>query len=391
MKNLRSGWWVWPAVVVAAVVLTQLLTAARKAEKGKTVAPPEIVSSLDQEQRAAEQARRSDPKWKPLLEEIQVIQVGRSPGGRSVQNYCLDAEGNLLVCRGGSFSRIKDARTRAAEIINEPAEVCVFSPAGDCLKSWEQPCELRAICVSPNGRIFAAGSGRVLRLDAEGRVIASVETPVANAPVAITEETKEMLKQQNRLNPSELEKMKKTLERRRADVTGIAATETDVFVVCPSPSEFSYRVYRFDHDFKESKLILEKLRGCCGQMDIRAHGDKLWVAHNGRHRVEAYDRDGKRLSQFGKAGRIRPEDFGGCCEPKNLAFAPNGDLLAAESGPPSCIKRFSPEGKFLGVLAIAESMKGDCVRMTVAASPDGSRVYLLDTTKDVIRVFGKKG
>lgn len=391
MKKLRPGWLVWPAVFVVAVLLTQLLTAAKKAEKARNVTPPEIVSSSEQEQRAAEQARRSDPNWKPLLEEIQVIQLGRSPGGGSVQNYCLDREGNLLVCRGGSFSRIKDARTRATEIVNEPPEVCVFSPAGECLKTWEQPCKLQAICVSPNGHIFAAGSGRVLRLDAEGKVVASVETPVANAPVATTKEIEEILKQQKRLNARELENMKKSLERRRADVTGIAATETDVFVVCPSPGDFSYRVYRFDHELKQSTLVLEKLRGCCGQMDIRAHDGKLWVAHNGRHRVEAYDREGKRLSQFGKAGRVRPEDFGGCCEPKNLAFAPNGDLLAAESGPPSCIKRFTAEGKFLGVLAIAESMKGDCVRMTVAASPDGARYYLLDTTRDVIRVFGRKG
>lgn len=347
--------------------------------------------SYEQEARAAAQAYRSDPKWKPLLSEIQVIALGRKPGGNSVHNYCLDPQGNLLVCRGGSFARLKDQRTHAMEMVDEPAEVCVVSPSGETLKTWPQPCKLTAICVSPDGKIFAAGSGRVLRLDAEGRAVASAETPVANAPIVITKEIEEMLRQQNRLNSKEIENMRHQLERRRAEVTGIAATETDLFVVCPSPNEFSHRVYRFDHDLKQSRLVLEKLRGCCGQMDIQSHDGKLWVAHNGRHRVETYDRDGKLLSQFGKRGRIRPEDFGGCCEPKNLHLAPNGDVLAAESGPPSCIKRFTSDGKFLGVLALVESMKGDCVRMSVAVSPDGSRFYLLDTTKDVIRVFGKKG
>ncbi|MCX8090293.1 MAG: hypothetical protein N3I86_05065 [Verrucomicrobiae bacterium] len=387
MKVFRLQTLIWVVGFAAVVVLAQLLTSARKAPSQRTETD---VAIYDEESHEAEKALGTDPSWKPLLEEIGVIQLGRSPGGGSVQNYCLDGDGKLLVCRGGSFSRVKDPTTRRTEVVNEPAEVCVFSPSGECLNAWPQPCKLQAICVSPNGHIFAAGSGRVLRLDAEGRVVASVETPVANAPVAITPEIEEILKQQNRLNPTELEKMKKSLERRRADVPGIAATETDVFVVCPTPSDFAYRIYRFDHDLKESKLVLEKLRGCCGQLDIQAHDGRLWVAHNGRHRVEAYDREGRLLSQFGKRGRVRPEDFGGCCEPKNVRIAPDGDVLAAESGPPSCIKRFTAEGRFLGVVAIAESMKGDCVRMTVAVSPDGSRYYLLDTTKDVVRVFGKR-
>ena len=35
-------------------------------------------------------------------------------------------------------------------------------------------------------------------------------------------------------------------------------------------------------------------------------------------------------------------------------------------------------------------MKGDCVRVTVEVSPDGKRYYMLDTTKDAIRVYGDK-
>jgi len=68
---------------------------------------------------------------------------------------------------------------------------------------------------------------------------------------------------------------------------------------------------------------------------------------------------------------------------------PNGDILAAESGPPTCIKRFSENGKFLGVVAVLNT-KGDCVRVTVEASPDGKRYYMLDTGRDAIRVFGAK-
>jgi hypothetical protein len=41
-------------------------------------------------------------------------------------------------------------------------------------------------------------------------------------------------------------------------------------------------------------------------------------------------------------------------------------------------------------VAVIET-KGDCVRVTVEKSPDGSRYYLLDTTRDAIRVFKAKG
>ena len=34
---------------------------------------------------------------------------------------------------------------------------------------------------------------------------------------------------------------------------------------------------------------------------------------------------------------------------------------------------------------------GDCVRVVVDRSPDGSRYYLMDTTRDAIRVFKAKG
>jgi hypothetical protein len=244
--------------------------------------------------------------------------------------------------------------------------------------------------VDRGGAIFAAGSGKILRLDQAGKVVASAASPVAGEPVVITEDMEKLLKENNQATDAERKKMKARLEKRRADFTGIAVTDQDVFVCVPAPSDFTYRVYRFDHDLKNPKLIVEKLRGCCGQMDIQAADGNLWIPHNARHRVECRNREGKELSQFGKRGRIKPEQFGGCCEPKNLRFTRAGEILAAESGPPTCIKRFSKDGKFLGVVGLVPDSRGDCVRSTVEVSPDGKRFYLLDTTKDAIRVFGAK-
>ena len=90
----------------------------------------------------------------------------------------------------------------------------------------------------------------------------------------------EMLKQSKRDTPEQLERTKANLDRRRADVTGLAATAQDVFMAVPTPNEFTYRVYRFDQALQNPTLVVEKLRGCCAQMDIQARDGTLLVQEN---------------------------------------------------------------------------------------------------------------
>jgi hypothetical protein len=176
---------------------------------------------------------------------------------------------------------------------------------------------------------------------------------------------------------------------RKMTVTSIAVSGNDVFLACPMAKANGYAVWRTDLQFGEPKKIVESLAGCCSQMDIKAKNGEVWVAHNAKHKVEHFDRDGKPLSSFGKTDRINPDGFGGCCEPKNLRFSAEGDLFACESGPPTCVKRFTTAGEFLGVMAIAPWTTG-CVRMTTEVSADGSRFYMLHSDENSIQVFAKK-
>jgi hypothetical protein len=106
------------------------------------------------------------------------------------------------------------------------------------------------------------------------------------------------------------------------------------------------------------------------------------------HSVERYDRDGKKLSRFGKRDRKSADGFGGCCEPKNLRFGLNGEIYTCESGPPVAIKRFTPDGKFLGVVGVPEYKTG-CVRVTVEVSRDGDRVFVLSPGENAIHVLAR--
>ena len=175
----------------------------------------------------------------------------------------------------------------------------------------------------------------------------------------------------------------------KSGVAGIAVSKNDVFVACPMAKTYGFAVWRVDRDFANAKGIIEGLAGCCGQMDIQAKDGEVWVAHNSRHKVERHDRDGKMLLSFGKTDRQTADGFGGCCEPKNLRFGPKGELYASESGPPVAIKRFSPEGKFLGVVGLPTFESG-CVRVTIEVSPDGGKVYILDTGGNAIHVLTEK-
>jgi hypothetical protein len=341
------------------------------------------VRAADEESRQAAVARAKDPSWKPSALESGSIKVGDGRASGTLKNFCLNADGNILAC-------VAPGGTAKAGSAENASGIRVYSPDGKLLKTLPLEIKPAAVCVVKDGSIFVAGDGRLLKLDAAGKVLASAASPVAAVPVVITKEMEEMTKQSGRSGDAEIQRTKTNLDRRRADVTGLAATDEDVFIVVPTPNEYTYQVYRFDHALQNPKLVVEKLRGCCGQMDIQARAEKLWIPHNGRHSVEARDRDGKVLSKFGTRGKVKAEDFGGCCEPKNMRVLANGDVLVAESGPPTCIKRFSATGKFLGVVAIVDD-KAECVRVTVEMTPDASTFYLMDTQHNAIRVFKTKG
>jgi len=370
--------WVVLLAVISGACSNGLAATSKEADEAAA-----MMNTYEKEERAAAAARAKDSAWKPSSTEVDLLQIGDSKSPGAVKNFCLNAEGNLLVCFAPTNTGPK----------NLPA-VRVYSPKGKLLNTLPLEINPAAIGVAKDGSIFVAGDGRVLKLDATGKVLASADSPVAKETVTISKETEEMVKEQvkesKRPLSEELARMKTSLEGRRGNVTGLTVTDQDLFMAVPAPSDFTYRIYRFDHALQHPKLVVEKLRGCCGQMDVQSHNGKLLIPHNARHSIESRDRDGKELSKFGTAGKVKATDFGGCCEPKNLRVLSNGDILAAESGPPTCIKRFSATGKFKEVIAVANDAKGDCVRVTVDMSPDGSQYYLLDTTRDAIRVFAAK-
>jgi sugar lactone lactonase YvrE len=434
-------------------------------EKAMQKAVEEAQAAYEKEQKELQEQLRSDPQWKPSHEQVRVIKVGEQAQNRTVNNFCLNKDGNLLVCCGRraeaellNLVRPAGAQTAAADSADR-GEILVFSPDGKQLGAWKLPFEPQAICLANDATVFVGGAGRLCKLSAEGQVLLSADAPsVAELPplpeepekkaepqgvdveaarkakqeeiAALQKKVEEALNEYQKivegaaqdLKPDDdaameayqakmreplgkylalqekLEQLQMTPEVRAAQlrmqreqhltITGLAVTDRDVFLACRSAKGYGYAVWRTDREFQNPKKVVENLAGCCGQMDIQANEGELWVAHNARHKAEHYDRDGQKLTSFGKRDRASADGFGGCCEPKNLRFAVAGEVFASESGPPTCVKRFTTTGEFRGVAVVAPWTSG-CVRVTTEFHRDWDQFFVLNSGEDSIHVFAR--
>ncbi len=126
----------------------------------------------------------------------------------------------------------------------------------------------------------------------------------------------------------------------------------------------------------------------------------LRVVDPGRLRIEAYTFDGDLELWWGEAS-TDIEGFCGCCNPVNIAVLPDGGFVTAEKGLIR-VKVYNSDGGFVGVVAGPEQLAGDieqkiCVLpeecqedgFDVAADSNG-RIIILDTIKNMVRIFSKK-
>ncbi len=126
-----------------------------------------------------------------------------------------------------------------------------------------------------------------------------------------------------------------------------------------------------------------------GYLDFRV--DKAGVIHAinpARHRIERYSLDGKLLGHFGKFGMTQPEDFGGCCNPTNLALLPDSRLVVTEKAPPR-LKVYDAGDKVAAVVT-AEAFDPQCRNMSLAVDSQG-HIYVADTERLCILVFAVEG
>jgi len=275
----------------------------------------------------------------------------RDTQAKRLSAFCLNQDGNILACD------------------EEKSLIRIITPDNKLKGKWELDFAPQAIECRDDGSVVVAGPGKVALLNQQGKVMAAGELPMA------------ALKFKKGVRPTKAEISKQM--RYQCASTSVGWSGDDIFVCARAKT--GYVAYRLDKNLKNRKTIITGLRGCCGQMDMTAKNGIIYVAANTSFKVVKYDRDGKKIDSFGKKGRGKEDYFVGCCEPKNVTVGSDGSLYVAESGTPG-IHRFSIDGKFLGRVGQVTGI-GGCVRVTVAVNKDASRIYMLDTSKNVIRIL----
>lgn len=170
-------------------------------------------------------------------------------------------------------------------------------------------------------------------------------------------------------------------------IASISASQDEVFFACSSSTGSGFDVWRTSYTFAEARKIGEGLRGCCGQLDVQANDNGIYVAENTRHRVRGFSRDGRQVLEFGSRQRGRDDAFDGCCNPMNVAFGDDGSVYTAESGS-GRVKRFAANGTFMELVGQVDLVPG-CKKVSIAVSPRGDEVYMLDITRGHIVVMSR--
>jgi hypothetical protein len=318
----------------------------------------------------------------------------------------------------------------------------IFDADGKSVRGWDLEFAPQSVAAGPDGEIYVGGNGKLARYNLQGEQQQLVDSPhlaiALKDEAGLKEAAEEQLKQQQAAYDEQIEQLTEQLkdleERTEGDdqpsaavkrsitrvkaqlkayeqakkqigsqnvddliaqstsrlrtITAMAVAEKDVFIATGVLKGYGFSVWRMGRDLTEPKQIVTGLSGCCGQMDIQCCGDKLYAAENSKHRVVCFDRDGKRLSNFGSSNRTGTgEGFGGCCNPMNLRFAADGSIYTAESE--GLIKKFTPEGKFVE-LAGKATLTGGCKNVAVAASTDGGKLYFLDLPGSQIIMLERK-
>ena len=191
-----------------------------------------------------------------------------------------------------------------------------------------------------------------------------------------------------------------------AVLTSIAVSKNDVFVADAG----NRIVLRYDTAGKLINRIgaKDKERNIPGfvipspHFDLKVGRDGLLrVVNPGRHRIEAYTFDGDLEFFWGKFSNVDVKGFCGCCNPANFAILDDESFITCEKGL-TRVKIYDAEGTFVGVVAGTEQLiEGGTARICyfpdqcqaggfdVAVDSQG-RILVLDTIKNVVRIFTKK-
>jgi hypothetical protein len=263
----------------------------------------------------------------------------------------------------------------------------------------------RRIAIRSDDHLFIAAGKHLVELDKDGAGVSDMQLADEARCVAVAAEGTIFVGSRDHLDVyNRAGERRATWETpsKQSYLTAIAVGEDDVFVADAGARV----VLRYDKSGKLLGRIGEKNRerNIPGFIvpspffDVELARDGLLrVTNPGRHRVEAYTREGD-LEFFWGQPSMGIAGFCGCCNPVNLALLRDGRCVTFEKGLPR-VKIYSVEGKFESVVTGAESFAenakvcepNNCSMGGLDGVVDSQdRIYVLDLVENNIRVMEMK-
>ncbi|MCB1275686.1 hypothetical protein [Prosthecobacter sp.] len=347
------------AVAAAKPKLMDRLSEASRAGDAKAwdkVVTEATVEELQEAMMSADQETRGEIMNLLSQEKRDAVTQAMRGGRRGIRDMNPDA-------RGGISPQLSTDHEGHAY------ELKVVSPDGKVLSTWAMSDGLmpKMIFGCPDGAVYVAGGGKLAQFTEDGKLVKMVDTDAVCG--------------------------------QKATASGICADATHVYLALGmgNSTRATEDLYKFKRDLSEPKMIVERQFGCCSHIDLRVNAGELLIAENSRHRVNLFDLDGKPKTTWGQRDRSSIEGFTACCNPCNIDFGPGGVLYTAESGV-GRVKKYSPDGKFLGLVGYVDTTKFDSGGQLAATScyipmevnADASRIYVMDVRAAIIRVLAKK-
>lgn len=265
-----------------------------------------------------------------------------------------------------------------------------------------------AIALDVDGNIYVVGDSKVAQYDSAGTLLNTIDLPKEPTCIEVDLDGNLVVGMGNLI--AILDSQGNTVREWAAPVadslqTSIAVDKDHIFAA----DALNKLVWCYDR----AGHVIEKIgqkdadRNIPGivipsaYFDIAIYPDGLLrVVNPGRHWIEAYTTDGDREWYWGRAG-VDIEGFSGCCNPVALAVLPDGGFVTAEKGLVR-VKVYDADGEFLGVVAGPDQL-GWIEPLRVCKTPEeckakgfdvavdkAGRIYVLDTLRNVVRIFEKK-
>lgn len=176
-------------------------------------------------------------------------------------------------------------------------------------------------------------------------------------------------------------------------ITAVASTEEFVYV----GDAGNKVVVQYDHDGNILREIGRKdededipgIEVPSPYLDLGVNQEgHLWVVNPGLLGFERYRSDGSLVTSWYRA-TLQLEGFSGCCNPTQMAFAPDGTLVTAEKGLVRIKTYDVTDGEYQELVAGSKLFPREQSLRDIAVDQAG-RILALDPRTDTVRIFQHK-